>query len=95
MMFFSVQVSLERDGKYKAMCPELGFTIKDSDKAAAIEKIEFMIAEWLVASKDVIIEELYPNFSYCESHYMHGTFSMLKINNDRKLLFIPRLMRKL
>ena len=91
-MFFSVRVSLERDGKYKAICSELGFTARDADRTTAIEKVEFLIAEWLVASKE-ITDDLYVD-EFCENRCLKGIFSMLKINDDRKLLFIPRQVRK-
>jgi hypothetical protein len=89
-MYFSVQISREEDGHYRAVCPELGLSTRDSDPDIAVDKLKSLILEWLTENAALYSQNSDNGLSAFNQQGIPSEFAVLNGNDGLRLLFIPR-----
>jgi hypothetical protein len=85
-MQFTVKLSQD-DGRYRALCPELGLSAFDADADSAVDKLKSQILEFLCSAADIFPDEYEYDVGRSESV---GEFSMLNGAEGLTLLYTPR-----
>jgi len=89
-MYFSVQISREDDGNYRAVCPELGLSTRDSNPDTAVDKLKSLILEWLTENAELYNQNADSGFPALNQQGTPSEFAVLNANDGLRLLFIPR-----
>ena len=92
-MYFSVQISQEQDGHYRAVCPELGLSTRDTDQGIAVDKLKTLILEWLSENVDLYSANNEAGYMVTNSSQDQGEYAILNADDGLKLLHIPRQKR--
>ncbi len=89
-MYFSVQISQEQDGHYRALCPELGLSTRDTDQTAAVDKLKTLILDWLSESVELYSANPESGYLMTNAAQSPGEYAILNADDGLKLLHIPR-----
>lgn len=89
-MQFTVEVSREDDGQYRAQCPELGISTLDADLDAAVDRLKTMILEWLTSNAEISCEDLDSDFGFSTDGRWESEYAILYGEDGMKMLYVPR-----
>jgi hypothetical protein len=89
-MYFTVQISREEDGHYRAVCPELGLSTRDSNPDIAVDKLKTLILGWLSENAELYNQNADGEFPAFSQQGVPSEFAVLNGNDGLRLLYIPR-----
>jgi hypothetical protein len=89
-MYFSVQISREEDGHYRAVCPELGISTRDIDPDIAVDKLKTLILEWLSENAELYSQNADAASAIFNQQDAPSEYALLNGDDGLRLLYIPR-----